>query len=147
MAIQVTRKLEWDAAHRVLRHESKCATLHGHRYVAEVTLEADELDSVGRVVDFGVVKEKLGSWIDREWDHTTLVNEHDIALLEFTRSEHAGGKRRPYVFMGEPTAENIAKELWAIGVSLLESPGSGLRMKHVRVYETPNCWADYEQSR
>jgi 6-pyruvoyl-tetrahydropterin synthase len=29
---QCTRVMTFDAAHRVLRHESKCASLHGHTY-------------------------------------------------------------------------------------------------------------------
>lgn len=54
--ITCTRRLEWDAMHRIPRHESKCRAFHGHRYAAEITCLAPELDSPGRVVDFGVVK-------------------------------------------------------------------------------------------
>ena len=39
MIAVITRKLEFDAGHRVMNHESKCATCHGHRYVLEVTAE------------------------------------------------------------------------------------------------------------
>jgi 6-pyruvoyltetrahydropterin/6-carboxytetrahydropterin synthase len=80
--MKIKRRLEWDAAHRVLRHESKCATLHGHRYIALVTCSAPELDACGRVIDFGVVKEVVGLWIDDNWDHTTLVNRDDHDLIE-----------------------------------------------------------------
>jgi len=138
---RATRKLEWDSAHRVLRHESKCATLHGHRYVAEVTCEALELDDCGRVADFGVIKQKVGAWIDEFWDHTTLVNEQDSALLTWCRhQEESKGNRAPYVFKGEPTAENIAAELFAVAKDLLAT--DRVRLVHVRVYETPNCWCD-----
>ena len=33
--ITCTRRIEFDAAHRILNHESKCKMLHGHRYVVE----------------------------------------------------------------------------------------------------------------
>jgi len=124
-----------------MRHESKCATLHGHRYAAEVTCEADALDKVGRVIDFGAVKEIVGSWIDREWDHTTLVNYRDDALILFCAAEEASGKRAAFIFDGEPTAENIAKELHRVASALLQP--RGVRVTRVRVYETPNCWADH----
>ena len=44
--ITCTRLLAWDAAHRIPRHESKCAALHGHRYTAEITCAAEALDDI-----------------------------------------------------------------------------------------------------
>lgn len=136
-----TRYLEFDAAHRVMRHESKCATLHGHRYKVAVCCQAPKLDDVGRVVDFGVVKAKVGAWIDEHWDHTTIANEADVNLLSFVEDEHATGKRAPFVFPGEPTAENMAMYLLHKAQELL-GDDSGLTVVHVRVWETPNCYAD-----
>lgn len=138
--ITATRRIEWDAAHRVLRHESKCASLHGHRYAAELTCIADRgLDDVGRVIDFGVVKSIVGSWVDTHWDHTTLVNPNDTALLDWCRTEEKDGKRAPWVMEGEPTAENIAATLMLIANSLLAD--TGVRVTKVKVWETPNCYA------
>jgi len=130
-----------DAAHRVMRHESKCATLHGHRYKVEITCEADELDSVGRVVDFGVIKARVGAWLDTHWDHTTIVNSEDTSLVAWTTNEASNlGKRPPFVFDGEPTAENMARFLVSLAQGLIGR--AGLRVVKVRVWETPNCYAD-----
>ncbi len=136
--ITCTRRLEWDAAHRVLRHESKCASLHGHRYVAEITCQAPKLDPVGRVVDFGVIKEVVGKWIDDNWDHTTLYNDEDTALADFVAAQ---GKRPGYRFFGEPTAENIASELLLVTQRLLRDAGSAVTVTNVKIFETPNCSA------
>ena len=65
MRVYCTRRLEFDAAHRVLRHESKCATLHGHRYRVDIEVSAPKPDSAGRAVDFSVLKTIIGGWIDR----------------------------------------------------------------------------------
>ena len=54
-----TRKLEFDSAHRVMEHESKCKMLHGHRYALEASFAATKLDNLGRVIDFG---ETGGVW-------------------------------------------------------------------------------------
>lgn len=133
--------MEWDSAHRVMRHESKCSTLHGHRYRAEITVAAETLDRVDRVVDFGAIKAKVGRWIDEHWDHTTLVNAADESLLNFCLRECTElAKRAPYVFDGEPTAENIALRLFDVADILLED--DRLSIVRVRVYETPNCYAE-----
>lgn len=133
--VRCARSIEWDAAHRVLRHESKCAHLHGHRYRAVLEVIADELDAVGRVVDFGVLKSKVGNWIDHFWDHATLVNANDLELVQWL----VGNAQRFYVFDSEPTAENIAAELLLIAQRMM--PGH-LTVDRVRVWETPNCWAE-----
>ena len=72
-----TRRLEWDAMHRIPGHEGKCRAFHGHRYVAEITCAAPTLDALGRVVDFGVIKQRVGTWIDENWDHTAILAAHD----------------------------------------------------------------------
>jgi len=71
--IRITRKIEFDSGHRVLGHEGKCAHLHGHRYVAEITVESAGLDSLGRVVDFSVIKEKVGKWVDENWEYLQRI--------------------------------------------------------------------------
>lgn len=147
---QITRRLEFDAGHRILRHESKCAHLHGHRYVAEITVKSPELDDKGRVVDFGVIKELIGGWIDENWDHNILLNEQDPlvlltkpALSISVQSEDIFGGKEPYIMANElnPTAEVMAEELLKISQGLLPAPLE-LRVIHVRLFETPNCWAD-----
>lgn len=136
----ITRKLEWDSAHRVLRHESKCATLHGHRYTAMLTVTAPKLDDKGRVIDFSVLKERVGGWIDAMWDHATLVNHDDTELLEFASNQAlAHGHRKPFAFDGEPTAENIAAVLFEQAQRLLAD--TGITVDVVEVFETPNCSA------
>lgn len=73
----ITRRFEFDSAHRVLQHESKCRHIHGHRYKLELTLRCPNLDKLGRVLDFSEVKRAFGDWIDRYWDHNVLLNPDD----------------------------------------------------------------------
>ena len=72
MKTTATRRLQFCAGHRVHDHESECRNLHGHNYVVFLTAAStsdDPLDKLGRVIDFGVLKEKFGAWIDEWWDH------------------------------------------------------------------------------
>lgn len=147
--ITITRQLQFDAGHRVLGHEGKCANLHGHRYVAEIEVAPlAELDSLGRVVDFSVIKEKVGGWVDENWDHNFLFNRDDpmfkMFCFGFDRDAriHHFGPKTPYVMQnGNPTAENMAEHLFHVAKDLL--PGL-LKVVSVTIHETPNCKAKYQ---
>ena len=78
--VQVHREHEIHCGHRVVGHEGKCRHLHGHGYVIHFTCEAEngELDSIGRVIDFGEVKSKLCMWLEDNWDHRTLLWSADM---------------------------------------------------------------------
>src|ERR1017187_4200151 len=143
---QIMRRFEFDAAHRVLGHQGKCRFLHGHRYVAEVTVQAEKLNSLGMVVDFSVIKEVIGGWIESQWDHNILLNRNDPLYPLFRDHQSINHGKLPYVnvLSGEnPTAEYIAKWLFRISESLLFDKCETLRVVHVRVWETPNTYADY----
>ena len=141
--MRVTRKFEWDSGHRVLGHEGKCKHLHGHRYVAEVTVEAPDLDDLSRVIDFSVLKTLIGKWIDEQWDHNILLHEAD-PLLDIRPESSAWGGKKPYIVLdGNPTAETMVVILFNVAANLLPQP---IKVVHCRLYETPNCWADYSGS-
>jgi 6-pyruvoyltetrahydropterin/6-carboxytetrahydropterin synthase len=133
---QITRRLEIDMGHRLLAHEGKCANYHGHRYVFDITCAAEELDGVGRVVDFSVVKELVGGWLDANWDHGMILQSGDPLIQMLT---DVGS--RLYVVRCSPTAENLARLLCEQAATLLKP--SGVRVVGVRCWETPNCWADH----
>lgn len=136
--ITCTRRIEFDAAHRVMKHESKCKMLHGHRYVVEATFTAADLDDVGRVIDFGQIKEKLGSWIDTQWDHNTLLYEQD---RELGQQIAAVTGQKIYYLPTNPTAENLAQYLFeTICPTLFKD--SNVTCTFIRIHETPNCYAD-----
>ena len=140
--ITITRKLEFDYGHRVLGHGGKCRHFHGHRGIAEITVQSPELNDLGMVVDFGLVKELVGGWVDTHWDHNLLLNPDDPQLTHLQETE----ERPPYTMVGgNPTAENMASHLWGVAYRLL-SP-RGFTVASVRVFETPNCFADYVPKR
>jgi 6-pyruvoyltetrahydropterin/6-carboxytetrahydropterin synthase len=139
-----TKVLRFSAGHRLLNHEGQCAQLHGHNYRAEITAAtlSWHLDAIGRVVDFSVLKAKLGAWIDREWDHAFIVNlddEHAIhALHLFTQL--SGLTQRIAYLDRNPTAENMARQLFHVGNELLHP--DGVQVVRVRLWETATCFAE-----
>ena len=140
--IVCTRRIEWDAMHRIPLHESKCKAFHGHRYAAEITCVADQLDNLGRVIDFGVIKSKVGTWIDEHWDHTAILmkGDDDPAIQILAQSNAAHG--RPVYWLDQhPTAENIAAELAKVASELLSD--TGVTVQRIRLWETPNAWVEW----
>jgi len=134
--ITATRKIHFCAGHRVFEHESKCATLHGHNYIAWVTVEAPELDTLGRVVDFSCIKQLVGDWIDLYWDHNTIVYHKDITVLEGLMNMPR--KKDPFVMHENPTAENMASFLLNT-VCPEVFAGSEVKATKIELYETENC--------
>ena len=138
MGITCTRRIEFDAAHRVMLHESKCKFLHGHRYVIEATFLAEALDSLGRVVDFGVIKSVLGAWVDEHWDHTTILHEADRHLGELIAAQL---QQNIFYLPDNPTAENMASYLLhrICPMLFVDYP---MVCEKIRLWETPNCYAE-----
>jgi 6-pyruvoyltetrahydropterin/6-carboxytetrahydropterin synthase len=142
MTINCTRRFEFDAGHRVTQHESKCRHVHGHRYTAEITIESIEgLDGVGRVIDFGRLKEVVGRWIDDKWDHAYIAHPEDWVPAALLEKESAA---RVYIMPKgmEPTAENLATHLAYRAQNLLVD--DHLRVVRVVLWETPNCKAEWK---
>jgi 6-pyruvoyltetrahydropterin/6-carboxytetrahydropterin synthase len=139
--ITVTRKFEFDAGHRVLGHKGKCQNIHGHRYVAELTITCSCLDDLGILLDFSEIKRVVGEWIDLHWDHNLLLNSQDpLANAEFNQV------KKPYLFIRKnPTAEVMVLELVDVARDLF-AENKELRRVEItkcRIYETPNCWAEW----
>jgi 6-pyruvoyltetrahydropterin/6-carboxytetrahydropterin synthase len=132
----ITFKHEFDAAHRLFLYVGPCANIHGHRYVAEVTVEGEQLNSLGMLVDFGWMKKIVGDWIDTSWDHRLVLSSED-SLLENIPVDGSGLAQLP----GNPTAENMAKYLFDMVCGFVPS---NIKVVKVRIYETPNCWAEYQ---
>jgi len=136
--ISCTRRLHFDSAHRIVDHESKCKYVHGHRYVVDATFVANKLDELGRIVDFGVIKEKLGKWIDDNWDHNIILWEQDKSLGNMIQEQT---KQQVFYLPTNPTAENIADYLLNTVCNELFC-NSDVKCVKIKVQETPNCYAE-----
>ncbi len=122
-----------------MNHESKCATLHGHNGVIWVyATPVEGLDNLGRVVDFSVLKEKIGGWVDEYWDHTTILFKEDEKTINLVNQ--APQFKKTFVLDKNPTAENLAHYLlWNVSPELLK--GHGVIVFKVEFWETENCVA------
>ena len=82
------------------------------------------------------------SWIDEHWDHTAILSRSDddpvVAVLAASNEGHG----RPVFWIdGAPTAENIVLKLASVSRELLA--GTGVELVAIRLWETPNCSAEW----
>lgn len=69
----VSKEVDFAAAHSIRGHEGECRHLHGHTYRVKVSVEANELDELGMVVDFADLKRVLQEAV-APFDHR-VINE------------------------------------------------------------------------
>ena len=122
--------------HRVVGHENKCRHLHGHNYRIHFVCEADQLDALGRVIDFGLINDRLCQWLEEHWDHRLMIWQEDPLLPELQRIASEDLCIVPF----NPTAEQIAQHLVHV-VGPQRLAGTGIRLTSCRVDETRKCSA------
>ena len=147
--LTITKRLEFDAGHRIPQHRSQCRNLHGHRYALEITLEGEPVDDPassdhGMLMDFSDLKAIAKQHLVDLWDHAFLVHEGD-ALVRDLLARIPGHKT--VVVDRVPTAENLV----AIAFETLDPLytarfGNGLVLRRCRLYETPTSWADRDRA-
>ncbi|NIP80552.1 MAG: 6-carboxytetrahydropterin synthase QueD [Gemmatimonadetes bacterium] len=120
----VSVQATYDSAHFLRRYKGKCERLHGHHYVVEVALQAEELNEGGLAYDFVDVKKHLrdlADWLDHE-----NINE----LPPFDEIE--------------PSAENQARFFFD---ELRQRVPDAMKdaILYTRVWETPTQWAQYSE--
>jgi 6-pyruvoyltetrahydropterin/6-carboxytetrahydropterin synthase len=139
--LSLVRQLKFCAGHRLHGHESKCAFFHGHNYRVDIEVAGvaggTEVDAVGRIVDFSLIKKRMLGWLDDNWDHGFLLFEEDanaraaIRLVQPTKY---------FVMPYNPTAENMARYLLEV-----VAPGVladlGVVARRVAVWETDESCA------
>ncbi|MBT3197497.1 MAG: 6-carboxytetrahydropterin synthase QueD [Gammaproteobacteria bacterium] len=114
---------DFAAAHSLREYPGDCQRLHGHNWKVEVEVSADELDELGMVVDFKLIKQATKTATDR-LDHQYL-NE----LKPFDQIN--------------PTAENIARTLYQEISASLNS--ARIQVDAVTIWETERASARYSE--
>ncbi len=91
-------------------------------------------------MDFSEVKQIAQRLVVDVWDHAFLACRGDRDVLAFLETLPG---HRTVVFDAPPTAEHLATQAFRILHRAYEDRfGNELRLERVRLYETPNCWAD-----
>jgi 6-pyruvoyltetrahydropterin/6-carboxytetrahydropterin synthase len=119
----------WNPAWTAERNEQvfgRCANRngHGHNYTLEVTVAGETDPVTGFVVDLKGLKEIMEREVLAAWDHRHL----NLDTPEFA--------------VAIPTTENLAIAAWKRLEPAVTAAG-GARLNRVRVYETPEIFAEF----
>jgi len=138
MSWTADRYHDFSYGHRVYQHESKCAHLHGHNGRAHFTIAPEKgLDSIGRVMDFSVIKTLLCEWLEDQWDHKFLVWENDPWAAQLSSIDPT-----VVIVPFNPTAENMAQYLVEV-IAPQQLAGTGCVLIACRFEETRKCAASF----
>jgi 6-pyruvoyltetrahydropterin/6-carboxytetrahydropterin synthase len=121
----------WNDAWTAEKNEQvfgRCANRngHGHNYTLEVTVAGEPDLVTGFVVDLKWLKDAMEREVLAAYDHRHL----NLEVPEFAASKMI------------PTTENIAISAWKRLESVVAGAG-GAQLSRVRVYETPEIFAEY----
>lgn len=137
---QLKTSASFDSAHFLAGYQGKCANLHGHHWILEVSIQDKMLREHGAkrgmLLDFGDFKKIVRSLAD-DFDHALIYEENSLrdSTIQALCLEHF--RLIPVPF--PPTAENFAKHFF----ELLSQ--KGLPVCQVTVYETPDNCACYHE--
>lgn len=142
--LTITRKLTFDAGHRIPDHNSHCRNLHGHRYVMEITLIGKVINikgntNNGMIMDFSDIKILAEQYLINLWEHAFLVYAEDKIVRNFldTLPGH-----KTVVISRIPTVENLAQTAFNILKTIYRNKyNTNLNLQKIVLYETPNCYA------
>ena len=112
----------FEAAHFIDGYDGKCARLHGHNWKIEAIVRGQELDELGMLIDFKILKAELNKILEG-FDHRYL-NE----LATFSAEN--------------PTAENLARKIFQ-QLAASEIFSGSTKLFAVKVYESPNSCVTY----
>lgn len=140
--IELTRRATFSASHYYWNDAwsqekneqvfGKCARRngHGHNYTLEVTVQGDPDPVTGFVVDLKWLKDVIEREVLAAYDHRHL----NLEVPEFAEKKLV------------PTTENIAISAWKRLESAVNR-ADGAHLSRVRVYETPEIFAEYRGGR
>jgi 6-pyruvoyltetrahydropterin/6-carboxytetrahydropterin synthase len=119
---EVTIEETFAAGHALRNYRGKCENVHGHNYRCQVTVEGEQLDSIGLLVDFVELKRVVHSVLDR-LDHQWLNDYPPFDQIN-------------------PSAENIARYIYQEIHGGLGTR-DGVKLAQVKLWETDTASAIY----
>lgn len=115
--MRIVQAFTFEAAHSLpnVPEGHRCRNVHGHSYRVELALDGPVDPNTGFVLDFFDVESAFK-------DALATLDHHYLNDIDG---------------LANPTAENIATWIWNATRPKLR------QLAFVRVFETPNCWAEY----
>lgn len=131
MIVGLYKEVQFDASHRLLHYQGKCANLHGHRWKVEVWMEGEPDATTGILVDYNAIKQLIG-----RFDHQILLNEADPMVAGIMQYQQV------ITTSGDPTSEHLAVLIRNDLRNYCRAQKIVAVIKKIRVWESPGCYAE-----
>ena len=125
---EVTVEHTFAAGHSLREYKGKCENVHGHNYRIQVTVEGEQLNRIGLLVDFVDLKRAVRQ-VSEKLDHQFINDVEPFTTLN-------------------PSAENIAKYFYdevskALNLEVNAFNEHPVRIGQIKVWETDTSIAVY----
>ena len=86
--VRITKTFAFSAAHHLpnVPEDHQCRRPHGHNYTVTLECEGTPDPGHGMLVDYGLISDTFGRWLDEQIDHRDL-NELAVLDLDNTTAE------------------------------------------------------------
>ena len=137
---KIEKRFTLPIGHRLSKHAGRCFSLHGHNFTILVGIKTDVLDQNDMVIDFGVLKKIVNTYLDG-LDHCTLLNQTDRELAEHLKKIGTN----VHLMGHDPTAEKLAERIYKSVKTTIRLTYPLIEMDYVTVYENENSKATYTE--
>lgn len=122
---EVTVEQTFAAGHALREYKGKCENVHGHNYKVQITVEGEQLNRIGLLIDFVELKRVVREVIDR-LDHQFINDLEPFTVIN-------------------PSAENMAKYFYDEVSRKLDNANAGTpaRISQIKIWETDTSIAVY----
>jgi 6-pyruvoyltetrahydropterin/6-carboxytetrahydropterin synthase len=120
---EVSVDASFAAAHSLRGYQGKCENLHGHNYKVRLTVAGSQLDEIGLLQDFTLLKRVLRAVVEK------LDHQHLNELAPFDKLN--------------PSAENLARFIHDEAARELNGKLGSAKLAGLTVWETDTASATY----
>jgi 6-pyruvoyltetrahydropterin/6-carboxytetrahydropterin synthase len=121
---EVTVEQTFAAGHALREYKGKCENVHGHNYRVQVTVEGEQLNRIGLLVDFVELKRAVREVI-AYLDHQFINDLEPFTIIN-------------------PSAENLAKYFYdEVSARVQIATDTPARIAQVKIWETDTSIAVY----
>lgn len=137
--ISITKKIEFEAAHRLSNYHGSCSEIHGHTYKLAATVEGMIDPETDMIYDFKTFKNLLQVSVLDRFDHALILKENSENRRIF--SSYTG---KITWMESEPTAERMIEWMAKKITTLLPST---IELVELQLHETSGSFTTWKNNK
>ena len=137
--ISLTKKIEFEAAHRLSNYQGSCSGIHGHTYKLSATFRGPINPDTDMILDFKTLKSILQLSVLDPLDHALILKENPENRRIF--SAYTG---KTTWMESEPTSEKMIE--W-VAIRITALLPSTIELIELQLYETSRSFTTWKNNK